>query len=49
MVHSPVYYEHCNGQKKITNDCVIFVVKETGKFLFEIQVLSASGYVILKK
>ena len=49
MVHTAVYYEIVDKERELVNDSVVFLVKEVSKFTFELQVLNATGFVILKK
>lgn len=49
MVHSAIYYEIVDKERHLVNDAVVFVLKEVGKFNFEIHLLNATGFLILKK
>ena len=49
MVHSASIYETVDKQRSLTNQAVVFTIRKADKFLYEFNLINATGYSFLKK
>lgn len=49
MVHSASLYEIVDKERSLINEAVVFVIHQSDKFLYEFQIVNATGFAFLKK